>query len=768
MSQLVTLKLGWGNLQSGFPAVTALLGSETNPQQMQILGSLPPEPDLVELYKRWQLLYKAYYDMLSGSLRISFNDDEAEVVNFSELEFRELCDRFLTRFNTWLRSESFLKIREQLSIHLVGSEEIRVLIETEDIYLRRFPWNFWNFIKAYPQAEIALSAPEFKPVKNSFNNQTEKVRILALLGSSKGIDIQKDRELLQNFQDAKTEFLVEPSRNDIDNQLWEKAWDIFFFAGHSYGEIGIVSLDENRNLRIENLENALRRAIAQGLKLAIFNSCDGLGIASKLENWYIPQIIVMREPVPDLVAQEFLKAFLKAFASGKTLYLSVREARERLQGLEDKYPCASWLPVICQNPAEVPPTWNKLRGKENLFSWHNIKRLLAISAIATSLVMGVRAIGYLERVEQIAYDYQIRLRQDEGLDPRITIIKITEEDRKQQLQYPITDRIMLQLLKTVEQYQPQVIGLDIYREQPVEPGHKDLVNYLRYNKHLITICKVGDRTANNPDTRVSIPPPPSSPESNITFNDFSVDSDDVIRRHLFYLTPDSSSDCKANFAFNAELALRYLEQKHGIKEERVAKSLKLGKAIFKPLEKGTGFYHNLDSRGHQVLLNYRASQNVAREITLTQVLNNQFDPDWIKNRIVLIGAAAPESAGDYFTTPYSSGRNQKLPGVVIHAQMVSQFLDVALGKRPLLHFWPFWGDAIWIGTWSIVGGMLALYFQSSLYRRLAKVTTIAILFASCFGLLTQGICVPFIPAALVLVITSWSVVIYNSFKTQKS
>ena len=65
-------------------------------------------------------------------------------------------------------------------------------------------------------------------------------------------------------------------------------------------------------------------------------------------------MIVMREPVPDRVAQEFLKYFLQAFARGDTLYLSVREARERLQGLENQFPCATWLPVICQNPAEEP------------------------------------------------------------------------------------------------------------------------------------------------------------------------------------------------------------------------------------------------------------------------------------------------------------------------------------------------------------------------------------------------------------------------------
>jgi hypothetical protein len=75
---------------------------------------------------------------------------------------------------------------------------------------------------------------------------------------------------------------------------------------------------------------------------------------------HIPQIIVMREPVPNKVAQEFLKNFLTAFAGGQSLYTSVREAREKLQSLEAEFPCATWLPVICQNPAELPVTWKEL------------------------------------------------------------------------------------------------------------------------------------------------------------------------------------------------------------------------------------------------------------------------------------------------------------------------------------------------------------------------------------------------------------------------
>jgi CHAT domain len=82
--------------------------------------------------------------------------------------------------------------------------------------------------------------------------------------------------------------------------------------------------------------------------------------SANLANLHIPQMIIMRERIADRVAQEFLKNFLTEFSTGKPLYQSVREARLRLQGLEDEFPYASWLPVICQNPAEIPLTWHLL------------------------------------------------------------------------------------------------------------------------------------------------------------------------------------------------------------------------------------------------------------------------------------------------------------------------------------------------------------------------------------------------------------------------
>ncbi len=74
--------------------------------------------------------------------------------------------------------------------------------------------------------------------------------------------------------------------------------------------MGKIEINQNSPpdaLTIADLKYGLKKAIRHGLQLAIFNSCDGLGLAYQLEDLHIPYIIVMREPVEDKVAREFLK-----------------------------------------------------------------------------------------------------------------------------------------------------------------------------------------------------------------------------------------------------------------------------------------------------------------------------------------------------------------------------------------------------------------------------------------------------------------------------
>ncbi|WP_211176045.1 CHAT domain-containing protein [Brasilonema sp. UFV-L1] len=389
MSKLVIFSLLGGDLNQGFPVVTVQLWH--NNQFFKITGSLPAVPELSELYRRWQLLYCAVHQRLGSNQRIKVHSQD--ITNISVNDFDEVCHQLQAHINAWLKSESFQNIERQLRTLLSRDDEIRVIFETNIALLHRLPWHLWNFFEDYPKAELALSNHEYASVQVVRNSSTGKVKILAILGNSFGIDIEKDRCLLQGLTDAQTTFLVEPTRRELDEQLWNQDWDILFFAGHSAsiadGEFGEIYINQSESLTISQFKNALKTAIARGLKLAIFNSCDGIGLARNLADLNIPQMIMMREPVPDLVAQEFLKNFLVAFAGGKPFYLAVREARERLQGLENNFPCASWLPLICQNPTFEPLTWQEMKNFPSRLPtrrWR-LLRTVPLGVLTTALVI---------------------------------------------------------------------------------------------------------------------------------------------------------------------------------------------------------------------------------------------------------------------------------------------------------------------------------------------------------------------------------------------
>jgi len=375
MSKSVVINLGSGDLNNGFEQVSAQLWASDHPLPEQFIGSLPAAPALVEQYRSWQLIYQTICSRKQLRSSEEEDDDELEfapggITNVSVVRFEELGQNLHDTINAWLKSQEFLNIDQQLRSRLLPTEEIRVIVEANDVLLRQLPWHRWNFFQDYSNAEMALSRSEYKRACSSPPTVPKnRVRILAILGNSKGIDLEVETRFLKSLPDAEVDFLVNPSRSEFNTQLWNKAgWDILFFAGHSQtsGETGRIYINDNQtnnSLTIEQLEEALKAAIENGLSLALFNSCDGLGLALALEKFNIPTVIVMREPVPNRVAQDFFKHFLAAFAVERLpLYLSVQQARRKLQGVEDVFPGASWLPVICQNPAVEPPTWLGLGG----------------------------------------------------------------------------------------------------------------------------------------------------------------------------------------------------------------------------------------------------------------------------------------------------------------------------------------------------------------------------------------------------------------------
>jgi len=387
--------------------------------------------------------------------------------------------------------------------------------------------------------------------------------------------------------------------------------------------------------------------------------------------------------------------------------------------------------------------------------------VLLASLVIAAFLIGVRELGILQVWEFRAFDQLLRLRPPEKPDPRILVVEVTDSHLNE-YGNPIPDAILAQAIETLESYQPLVIGLDIFRDRPVEPGHSKLAYHWQHNDHLIALCSVSN--AEDPN-KPGISPPQEVPANRIGFSDVIVDPDGVVRRHLLFMDIEADSPCLTRFSLSFRLAERYLQAK-GIKPQNTPENhLKLGDRVFQPLEGRTGFYRWEQLGGYQLLLNYRSAKTVARRVKLTDILNAQIQPNSVKDRIILIGKTAPTDSDD-FPTPYSAGQwlHPEMRGVIIQAQMVSQILTAVLDKRPLLEFLPLWGEVIWIWGWSLVGGLVAWRIQSGIRLAVVGGSAISTLYGICFVFLLQGISMPLVPSGLALIMTGGGVVIYAVYR----
>lgn len=381
MAKRIFLKIK-GTFHQGFD-VTFQMGRESEPFSVGRDYKLPETSvDIPKIYQSWRSDY-SYLEKFRNQDRLGVRIG-AKPKDLTEL--REKCrnsyKNLIDNIRDWLNKDDdylFKNLRDRLLLELAESqgkkEEVRVFIQTKNYFLNKLPWQEWDiFSKTKTKVEIALSPPEFDRVERptQISNSTP-LRILAILGDSEDIELEQERAFLNEGLPGspQVQFLPEPPRQIVSDHLWTENWDILFFAGHSSSEDGqgrIYTRQEPKEyLTIENLKPGLQNAIERGLKLAIFNSCDGLQLAYDLAGLNIPQIIVMREPIPDPIAQRFFRHFLKVFSEGESLYQALWKARGILQteGLEDEFPGATWLPIICQNPAEPSLLWPKPSSRED-------------------------------------------------------------------------------------------------------------------------------------------------------------------------------------------------------------------------------------------------------------------------------------------------------------------------------------------------------------------------------------------------------------------
>ncbi len=394
------------------------------------------------------------------------------------------------------------------------------------------------------------------------------------------------------------------------------------------------------------------------------------------------------------------------------------------------------------------------------------RTVVLTSAIAAIALSSAHTAGYLQRLELPVLDRVMQLRPAERPDPRLLVIEMTEADVQARVQREdvgkgtLSDTLLLQILQRLDPLKPAVIGLDFYRDFPVDRRLPELAKRLQSSDRLIAVCKYPELDAQGNEVGLGVAPPPELNRQQIAFSDALLDEDTVLRRQLLLNVPaNENAPCTVPESLSLLLARRYFATRLGpsmpyqdpLQVENA--SLKINQVELPALATGGGGYQDADG-GYQLMLNYRAvpegASRVAQRVSLDALLSGQLAPQDVRDRIVLIGVTSKSGVNDYVLTP-----TETMPGVVAQAAMVSQIISTVLDGRPLIHPWATWAETLWIAVWAGVGGVMVYIGRSPLKLGLSLLLSGGGLLGISYALLVlRGAWVPMVPGVLALVLTS--------------
>ncbi len=309
------------------------------------------------------------------------------------------------------------------------------------------------------------------------------------------------------------------------------------------------------------------------------------------------------------------------------------------------------------------------------------------------LIAGLWRMGLMEFPELAAYD--ILLKQQPRRTPirnRMTLITITESDIQELGQWPIPDELLARALENLMRRHPRAVGVDMYRDIPMPPGHEHLTSVLKRHPEIICVMKCG--SGHSYGVRG---PHCLQGTDQIGFVDMTPDADGMMRRTLLFM--DNGKDIF--YSFGLRLALAFLTPEGVFSGPCPANPglFQLGRIAITPFETNDGGYYHADAGGYQTLLDFRDRTEQIPHINISGVLKNVFPSDMVAGRLVLIGVSA-ESIKDYFYTPIG-----QISGVTLHALAASQLIAFGMGERKPIRTTTVWMEMIWILFCSLVGGM---------------------------------------------------------------
>ena len=366
-----------------------------------------------------------------------------------------------------------------------------------------------------------------------------------------------------------------------------------------------------------------------------------------------------------------------------------------------------------------------------------------IALLLLVVILWFRSLGVFQTFSLTAYDMFIRLnaRQQQSVPP-IVLVRVTEEDIRARGEWPLADATLAEALGRMAVGGARVIGLDIYRDMPVSPGSEVLDELLLRGDKIIAVEKIG-----TPASLGVRPPAVLAGSGRTGFSDVVIDAGGVVRRGLLFLDDGD----RVAYGFALQLALRYLRTEGVYPQPGTPDPswLRLGTVTLPPLEANDGPYINVDAGGYQVLMDFRDGAAPFVSVSLSQLLEGAVPAGLFRDRIAILGVDA-ESVKDSFYIPYNirQGSQRSVPGIVVHAYLVSQLLRAGLaGEQPLKSF-----SQLLITLWIVMAGVLGclggLWLRSFLKLAISGVAGVLIILATSYVVYNQGWWLPPVPAGL--------------------
>ncbi len=332
----------------------------------------------------------------------------------------------------------------------------------------------------------------------------------------------------------------------------------------------------------------------------------------------------------------------------------------------------------------------------------------ATAAVATSEVRGVRDAdspakplrdGPLRALSRVS-TRSFGMTKPRSPKPRLCIPQRRRRARaslfRGALGNPLDDATLAQLIARIRSQAPSAVGVDLYRNIEYPPGADRLAEQWRAPE------VVGIRYVGMDPAIGQVPAPAALPRARVSFSDLVIDPDGIVRRALLYVGGDPGF-----YSFALRSVQIGLAPEHN--DFRVAdEALYFGQQAIPRLRDFSGGYAQADDAGYQTVLRYWSRRQPAEIVPVSDVLDGRVGHDQIQGRIVLIGQT-DASLTDEFYSPYSTGLEDEhftMSGVVVHAQIISQLLDIAEGRSAQYRFLSRFGEIAWMAMWALLAAWM--------------------------------------------------------------